>query len=156
MSNQYSRRNIEYIVTEDGYHICTSHAYPKAKWSEYLMVSIDGNKYVYNRYNWEQKYGKIPDGMCLRHKCDNSKCINIEHLELGTHTDNMRDIWNRDRCTHVGEKNSNAKLTSDQVCEIRRLLAESNLSQEKIGEMFGVTQVLISAIKLNKLWKEQK
>ena len=92
--------------------------------------------------------------MCLRHKCDNSKCINIEHLELGTHTDNMRDIWDRGRSTHVGENNSNAKLTSDQVDEIRRLLVESNLSQEKIGKMFGVTQVLVSAIKLNKLWRD--
>jgi hypothetical protein len=38
---------------------------------------IDSNRYVY-----ENTYGKIPEGICVRRKCKNIECININHLYL--------------------------------------------------------------------------
>lgn len=52
-----------------------------------------------------------------------------------------------------GEVNGRCKLTAQQVEEIKGLLREGNLSQEKIGKMYGVGQDAISKIKLGKLWK---
>ena len=51
-----------------------------------------GNKtYLAHRFIWEKIRGKIPDGMCILHKCDNRSCVNLDHLFMGTQLDNMRD-----------------------------------------------------------------
>lgn len=51
------------------------------------------------RFLWESIHGPIPDGMVLRHKCDNGKfpvmCVNPGHLELGTQSDNVNDMRRR-------------------------------------------------------------
>jgi hypothetical protein len=44
-----------------------------------------------------EKYGEIPKGMVIRHKCDNPACCNIEHLEIGTPLDNVNDMIERGR-----------------------------------------------------------
>ncbi len=41
--------------------------------------------------------GSIPDGLLVRHICDNPACVNPDHLILGTHKDNVQDKWRRNR-----------------------------------------------------------
>ena len=43
-------------------------------------------------------------GKVVRHKCDEPKCVNPEHLELGTPKDNMDDRTKRDRARGLSIK----------------------------------------------------
>lgn len=45
-----------------------------------------------HRFSYMHFKGEIPAGMCVGHSCDNSKCVNTDHLWLGTQKDNVMDM----------------------------------------------------------------
>lgn len=44
-----------------------------------------------HRWAWAQRHGPIPAGMYICHRCDTPRCVNPDHLFLGTPSDNTRD-----------------------------------------------------------------
>ena len=103
-----------------------------------------------HRFMWQEIHGKIPDDMCILHKCDNPSCINPAHLFLGTKLDNTRDMISKDR-NPKGEDYNHAKLTNNHVIEIRQLLSKG-IYQKDIASIYNVSQDTISAIKLGQTW----
>jgi hypothetical protein len=87
---------------------------------DYGRICLNGTQTVAHRVSYIIANGSIPDGLIVRHKClKNRKCVNPEHLELGTHQDNSTDMVNDDTQAK-GVENGRAKLTEEQVKEIRR------------------------------------
>lgn len=115
----------------------------------HISVVIDGVKRLIHRIVYENNFGKIPEGQIVRHKCDNPNCINIEHLELGTHADNVADRVERNRSA-TGVSNGRAKLTEDNVRFIRNNELNSNL---ELSKMFSVDTKVIRDVKSFKTWK---
>lgn len=101
-----------------------------------------------HRHVYQECFGEIPEGMVVRHKCNNTICVNPEHLELGTHIDNMRDRAISGR-TASGEKAGHAKLTVTQVNEIRR----SNEITSVLAHRYSVSRVTIISARYCRTYK---
>lgn len=93
-----------------------------------------------HRCSFRAFIGEIPKGMFVCHRCDNRRCINPDHLFLGTNADNMRDM---------AEKGRSSKRLSG--LDIRQIRAHHGwLAQWHLAEIFGVTQSAICAIQTGK------
>ena len=105
-----------------------------------------------HRVSWMIHRGPIPRGMCVLHKCDNPQCTNPDHLFLGTRKDNNEDkiIKNR-HCGAPGEKNSGAKLTQQQVDEIRAFPRGKPTAAE-IAKRFGISKGHVNDIRCGYAW----
>jgi hypothetical protein len=103
-----------------------------------------------HRVMWLATHGEIPRGMCVLHHCDNPACCNPDHLYIGTKADNARDMFKRNRVSRRGINNGRAKLTPEQVKDIRA----SKLNQQILANCYGVTQGTISHIQLGIAWKD--
>lgn len=101
-----------------------------------------------HRVSYEIHFGKIPEGLCVLHKCDIRKCVNPSHLFLGTKAENSADMAKKMRST-IGERNPMAKLTESIVSEIRK----DTRVQHLIAKDYGVKQQAISKIKSGLRWK---
>lgn len=93
----------------------------------------------------------IPDDKLICHSCDNTLCVNPNHLFLGTNQDNIDDRTKKNRQAK-GEKVNTNKLTRQNVYQIREMI-EQGYTLQKIASIFGVCDVAISSIKSGKSWK---
>jgi len=116
----------------------------------------DGQECRAHRVSWHMHNGPVPEGMHVLHRCDNPPCVNPEHLFLGTRSDNMRDAVAKGRFRGdqpSGEKHPRARLTWDQVREMRALYAEG-WTQKALSEKYGVVYTQVGNIVRGESWKE--
>ena len=111
-------------------------------------------RHLVHRLSYEKSKGEIPEGLIVRHTCDNPSCWNPEHLIVGTKKDNTQDMVERGRSAN-GIKHPSSKLTEKQVLEIKHLLKLGS-SQRYLGKKYFVSHQLISKILNNKSWKYLK
>jgi hypothetical protein len=121
-----------------------------------LVWFVDGYLRA-NRAAWIISHGEIPRGLFVLHHCDNSRCVNPDHLFLGTQKDNVSDMIAKGRkWSGLGEKNPNCKLTKEQVEEIRKLYQRGSRKGYGMGGLskkFGISRTQIGSIVKNESWK---
>lgn len=102
-----------------------------------------------HRVAWELKNGPIPPGLLVLHKCDVPKCVNPDHLFLGTQQENMNDMVRKKRDRPCrGARQPHAKLTDSAVREIR----SSSENQYILADRYGVSQGTITRVKTRRGW----
>lgn len=63
----------------------------------YGRFYVDGVKMLAHIFAYKELVGEYNPSLQVRHKCDNRKCVNPMHLQLGTNQDNIRDKMERKR-----------------------------------------------------------
>lgn len=114
-----------------------------------------GRHFRAHRYSYEIHFGSIPPGFLVCHHCDNPGCVRPDHLFLGTSKDNVADARVKSRHCH-GETHGSAKLSADQVCEIRRLHAVEGMTSKQLAIRYGVNPSTTGRVIKGELWSHVK
>lgn len=114
----------------------------------YGMLHLDGRTAYAHRVAFEMAHGPIPSGGQIMHSCDNRRCVNPEHISLGSFRENMADMVSKSRQA-LGIKNAHAKLTEEEVKLIRSL----NGTNAAVAKRFKVSASLVSLIRNRRNWK---
>ena len=121
--------------------------------NHYGHFRFQGKTYLAHRLSYELYVSKIPDKMCVCHHCDNPSCVNPNHLFVGTIGDNNLDKARKGRAPRTcGEKHGGAKLTTNQVIEIRMMYLHGE-SLRRLASLFNVSFQLIHQIVQRKIWQ---
>ncbi len=125
----------------------------------YIKGEKRGKRFYAHRLAWMIYFNEVPTkDLWVLHTCDNPPCVRPDHLWLGTSSDNSQDREDKGRgnrtYNHVmGELNWNAKLTSEQVLEIRESYKSRIMTMKMLAEKFNVYQGTICCIISRKSWK---
>ena len=113
-----------------------------------------------HRLAWTVFRGPIPEGKFICHTCDNKKCINIDHLYVGTAADNGRDF--AERGTHWskiyperlrrGASHTGAKLTDVTAMKIRELYAAGR-GMQSLSDEFNVSLKTVMNVIHGRVWQ---
>lgn len=121
-----------------------------------------GIKEKSHRVSYILTYGEFDRSLWVCHHCDNTKCVNPEHLFLGTQQDNTNDKVRKNRQSHshtsinVGEDSWCSKLTDEKVIKIREIYSTGKYFQWEIAKIFNVDKSSISNAISGKTWKHIK
>jgi hypothetical protein len=113
--------------------------------SGYGRIRARGKTMKAHRFAYILACGDIPDGILVRHTCDNPICVRPDHLVLGTDQDNMQDKVDRGRQAK-GERNGRANLSDSDVLLIRSLYEIQGLRQALIARMMGINRRTVNRI----------
>jgi len=109
---------------ESTYKPKIGHGYPILKFRRKMIGA--------HRANWISHNGEIPEGLWVLHKCDNPRCMRVEHLFLGTAKDNTNDMVIKRRQNFKG-----AMKYSPEIVEESIKMRKNGSTYREISEKLG-------------------
>ena len=105
-----------------------------------------------HKVSYEYYIGEVPEGLVLRHRCNNTSCVNPYHLIPGTQKENVHDSIAAGtfpkRTSH-----GMTKLSEQNVIEIKELL-QAGMKHREIAEKFGIARTMVTKINNGQRWKD--
>ncbi|MGF7180407.1 HNH endonuclease signature motif containing protein [Tunturiibacter psychrotolerans] len=114
----------------------------------YGIFQAGGKSVLAHIYAWELVNGPVPEGMVIRHSCDNKACVNAMdslggfegHLVLGSQQDNMDDKVRRDRiCRNPRKLVRVSPAERDAMVKLSR----EGATYYRIGKTLGRDQLTV-------------
>lgn len=129
----------------------------------YGAIKINGRIESTHRVSYALTFGEIPQGFLVCHKCDNKKCINPEHLFLGSYKDNMQDCKEKGRLIvpigkifKKGDIPSNLKYPIKKCLDIKEQIKNRNkISLKEISIKNNVSYQFVRDISSNRILKDR-
>lgn len=128
------------------------------EWQAYIHKSGYGHfwmnkNYRAHRASYELFVNKIPKNLLVLHKCDIKKCVNPDHLFLGTNQDNSDDKFKKNRQRFLkGIEYNGHKLNNKKVRNIRTLYKNGEYTQRELAKIYNVSQRLIMNVIKRTAW----
>ena len=98
-----------------------------------------GRTHPAHRVAWELANGSIPNGLWVLHRCDNKRCVRVDHLYLGTARENSRDAIERGQASGPrGSRNPRAVLTWDLVAELREVYEAGDIGIRELARKYNL------------------
>jgi hypothetical protein len=120
----------------------------------YGRVYFKGKYRQLHRVIYELVNGEIPKFKFILHTCDEPSCINIDHLYMGTLSENSLDRERRNRIQrHVREEHPLAKLNWEAVKVIRYFIRKG-YGPQTIANAYRMPCGTIHNVAVNKTWRE--
>jgi hypothetical protein len=118
----------------------------------YGKFPFRGKEYLAHRLAMILTQPNVSDETIVMHTCDRRDCVNPAHLRLGTQAENIADMHDKGRyCKGVDVHT--AKLTEDDVREIRRRYKPRCVTFKQLGKEFGVSDTVIYKIVKRHKWR---
>lgn len=112
----------------------------------------NGRQWLAHRLAYTLLCGSIPTGLYVLHVCDVPRCVNPDHLRLGTPRDNMQDACCKGRQAR-GERQGHAILAARQVAAMRQRYAQGDVSQSQLAREYGIAPSHVWQIVNRRMWK---
>ena len=117
------------------------------------FVPEGGRSGLAHRSSYRLFKGPLEDEKLVLHSCHVPRCVNPDHLRLGTDADNASDKVQADRCNpSMGEKHHGALFTNKEIKEIRKLATDGE-SYASLSRKFRGNAETISNIVRRITWK---
>lgn len=152
---------IKYTISKSNCWECT-HPKSKAGAGQYLSITRNGKRDYIHRYIYKLYYGNIQENLVIMHLCDNTHCINPEHLQEGTHKDNAEDRDKKGRAIQSEEtrklrsklwSGKNNPMTKDiEIYKQAKQMLDSNIKVKDISDKLKLNQETIYQIKRGTHW----
>lgn len=123
----------EYIQISDG---CWTWNGPINR-DGYGLFACNGKITRIHRYILEAHGANLDKNSIVMHICDNPSCCNPDHLKVGTHSDNQKDKYIKNRQAKADACGS-SKLTSENVIECRNRYKNGGITYKELAKEFNV------------------
>jgi hypothetical protein len=128
----------------------------QVKGRDYGVMWAGSRRWKTHVFSWVLHFGPT-HGLWVCHHCDNPPCCNPVHLFLGTCKDNVADMLQKGRSNReCGEDRYNARLTEDNIREIRRRYKRRSTGPDNgasLAQEFGIVKSMIDSIVKYRRWK---